>query len=54
MVKVHAQQLGVDYGDKFALVARHDNIRWLLALSAQKGWKVFRLDVKSAFLSGYL
>ena len=35
-------------------VARWDTIRLILALTAQKGWVVFQLDVKSAFLHGEL
>jgi len=54
VVKGYAQIFGVDYSDTFALVARLDTIRLLLAISAQKGWKVFQLDVKSAFLNGVL
>ena len=29
-------------------------VRVILALSVAKGWKDFQLDVKSAFLNGYL
>ena len=54
VVKDFAQVAGVDYGDTFAPVARHDTIRLLLALAGQKGWQVFHLDVKSAFLNGIL
>ena len=54
VVKGYAQIFGVDYSDTFAPVARLDTIRLLLAISAQKGWKVFQLDVKSAFLNGVL
>ena len=54
VVKGYAQIFGVDYSDTFAPVARLDTIRMLLAISAQKGWKVFQLDVKSAFLNGVL
>ncbi|KAA3471208.1 Retrovirus-related Pol polyprotein from transposon TNT 1-94 [Gossypium australe] len=34
--------------------ARMDTIRMLLATSAQQCWKMFQLDVKSAFLNGLL
>ncbi|RVW14603.1 Retrovirus-related Pol polyprotein from transposon RE1 [Vitis vinifera] len=54
VVKGFAQVAGVDYGDTFAPVARHDTIRLLLALAGQMGWKVYHLDVKSAFLNGIL
>lgn len=35
VVKGYAQQYGVDFGDTFAPVARHDTIRLLIALAAQ-------------------
>jgi hypothetical protein len=54
VVKGYAQIFGVDFSETFALVARLDTIRMLLAIAAQKGWKIFQLDVKSAFLIGYL
>ena len=54
VVKGFAQVVGVDYGDTFAPVTRHDTIRLLLALAGQMGWKVYHLDVKSAFLNGIL
>jgi hypothetical protein len=44
----------VDYGDTFTPIAKHDTIRLVLALVGQKKWKVYHLDVKSAFLNGIL
>ena len=44
----------VDFSKTFAPITRLDTIRMLLALAAQKGWKIYQLDVKSAFLNGYL
>lgn len=35
-------------------MARLDTIRMLLALAAQNAWKIYQLDLKSAFLNGYL
>lgn len=40
----------VDYNEVFAPVARWDTIRMVIALAAHKGWNIFQLDVKSAFL----
>jgi len=54
VVKGYAQIFGVDYSDTFAPVSRLDTIRLVLAVAAQRGWKVFQLDVKSAFLNGVL
>jgi hypothetical protein len=54
VAKVFAQEYGVDYNEKFALVARLDTIRMVLAIAAQHNWKVYQMDVKSFFLNGYL
>nr|GFA39803.1 zinc finger, CCHC-type [Tanacetum cinerariifolium] len=48
------QQKGVDFEDAFALVARMESIRLILALAAKENWIVYHLDVKSAFLNGEL
>ncbi|CAL2230473.1 unnamed protein product [Prunus armeniaca] len=54
VAKGYSQKPGVDYNETFALVARLDTIRTLIALAAQKGWQLYQLDVKSAFLNGIL
>jgi len=54
VAKGYTQQHGVDYTEVFASVARMDTIHLILALAAQKGWSLFQLDVKSAFLHGEL
>jgi len=49
--KEYAQQHGVDYNEVFTLLARLDTIRLVLALATQRGWKIYQLDVKSAFFA---
>ncbi|CAL8993723.1 unnamed protein product [Prunus brigantina] len=54
VAKGYTQKPGIDFNETFAPVARLDTIRTLIALVAQKGWKLCQLDVKSAFLNGIL
>ncbi|XP_027905827.1 uncharacterized protein LOC114165383 [Vigna unguiculata] len=54
VAKGYSQQPRVDYNETFAPVARLDTIRTLIALAAQKGWSIYQLDFKSAFLNGVL
>jgi hypothetical protein len=49
-----SQKEGIDYKETFALVARLEAIRILLAFSMAKGFKLHQMDVKSAFLNGVL
>lgn len=48
------QKEGLDYSEMFAPVARMETIRLLVALASWRGWKLWQLDVKSAFLNGPL
>ncbi|MFX6540571.1 reverse transcriptase domain-containing protein, partial [Acinetobacter baumannii] len=52
--KGYAQVEGIDFEETFAPVARLEAIRMFLALAAYKTFKVFQMDVKSAFLNGLL
>ncbi|WVZ84841.1 LOW QUALITY PROTEIN: hypothetical protein U9M48_031828 [Paspalum notatum var. saurae] len=45
---------GIDYEVTFAPVARLEAIRILLAFAASKGFKLQQMDVKSAFLNGFI
>jgi hypothetical protein len=49
-----SQKEGIDHEETFALVARLEAIRILLAFSVAKGFKLHQMDVKSAFLNGVL
>ncbi|WVZ70948.1 LOW QUALITY PROTEIN: hypothetical protein U9M48_019577 [Paspalum notatum var. saurae] len=48
------QKEGIDYEETFAPVARLEAIRILLAFAASKGFKLFQMDVKSAFLNEFI
>lgn len=45
---------GIDYGETFAPIARYSSIRSILALVAQMGWKIHKMDVKTTFLNGVI
>uniref|UniRef100_A0A2N9J511 CCHC-type domain-containing protein n=1 Tax=Fagus sylvatica TaxID=28930 RepID=A0A2N9J511_FAGSY len=48
------QEEGIDYGETYAPVARLEAIRMLLAFACFKNFKLFQMDVKSAFLNGFI
>ena len=50
--KGYSQEEGIDYGETFSLVARLEGVRTLLVYAAHKVFKVYQMDVKSAFLNG--
>ena len=50
----YSQMEGVDYDEKFALVAHMESIRILFALACQLKFKLYQMDVKTAFLNGLL
>ena len=54
MVQGYNQEEGIDYEETFAPVARIEAIRILIAFAAHMGIKLYQMDVKSAFLNGYL
>jgi hypothetical protein len=49
-----SQVEGLDFGETFTLVARLEAIRILLAFATSKGFKLYQMDVKSAFLNGVI
>ncbi|CAM8887597.1 unnamed protein product [Rhodiola kirilowii] len=50
----YTQIEGIDFEETFAPVARLEAIRLLLALACHLKFRLFQMDVKSAFLNGFL
>ena len=51
VVQGYNQEEGIDYDETFAPVARMEAIRILIAFVAFIGFKLYRMDVKIAFIS---
>ena len=49
-----SQVEGIDYEETFAPVAWYSSIRSILALSAQMGWQIHQMDVKTTFLNVFI
>nr|GEX82660.1 hypothetical protein [Tanacetum cinerariifolium] len=54
VVKGYRQEEGIEFEESFAPVARMEAIRIFLAYAARKGFTVYQMDVKTAFLHGLL
>jgi hypothetical protein len=50
----YTQIEGIDFDESFAPVARLESIRILLSISCHLGFKLYQMDVKSAFLNSIL
>ena len=50
----YSQMEVANYDETFALVARIESIRILLALTCHLKFKLYQMDVKTAFLNGFL
>jgi hypothetical protein len=52
VAKGYSQVEGLDFDETYAPVARLESIRILLAYATYRGFKLYQMDVKSAFLNG--
>ncbi|XP_019246429.1 PREDICTED: uncharacterized protein LOC109226080 [Nicotiana attenuata] len=54
VVQGYDQEEGIDYDETFAPVARMEAIRIMIAFTSHMDFTQFQMDVKSAFLNGYM
>ena len=54
VAKGYNQEEGIDYDETYAPVARLEAIRLLLAYACSLDFQLYQMDVKSAFLNGYI
>ena len=52
--KGYSQEEGIDYGETFSPISRLEGVGTLLAYATHRGFKVYQMDVKSAFLNEIL
>jgi hypothetical protein len=52
VAKGYSQVIGLDFEETFAPVAKFELIRILLAYATHHDFKIYQMDVKSAFLNG--
>jgi hypothetical protein len=50
----YTQMESLDFGETYTMVARLEAIRFLLAYACAHNIKLYQMDVKSAFLNGYI
>ena len=46
-----SQVEGIDYNETFSPIARYTSIRTIMAITAEMGWRIHQMDVKTAFLN---
>ena len=54
IAKGYIQEFGIDFEESYAPVATLETVQLLLAYAAFQKIKLYQMDVKSAFLNGYV
>ena len=54
VAKGYNQEEGIDYDETYTPVARLEAIRMLLAYASYMNFKIYQMDIKSAFLNGFI
>ena len=54
VVQGYNQEEGIDFDETFTLVTRIEAIKLLLAFACHINFKLFQIDVKSAFLNCFI
>ena len=54
MAQGYTQVEGIDFDESFTLVARLESIQFLLSIECIMNFKLYQMDVKSAFWNGFL
>ena len=54
VAKGYNQEEGIDFGEMYAPIARLEAVRLLFVDTCLCGFKLFQMDVKSAFLNGFI
>jgi hypothetical protein len=54
VAKGYSQVEGLDFDETYAPVARLESFRILLAYATYHGFKLYQMDMKSAFLNGHI
>ena len=54
MAQGYTQEEGVDFDESFTHVAKLKSIRILMSIACTMNFKLYQMDVKCAFLNGYL
>ena len=52
--RIFSQVQGVDYDENFSPVAMLKSVRIMLAIAAFYDYEIWQMDVKTAFLNGFL
>ena len=52
--KGFSQKPDIDYDDTFVSVTRYTTIRSVISLVANNNWNLHEIDVKTAFLNGFM